>query len=526
MPRALRNALAALSLSTICFLSSWWILLNPQHYTYYFWRADPGLVEFEALGLDILLLAIVFWLSTLAVYRFRSPLMSNLFSCAWLLLLVIPINSVFFAYLDESALAWLTSGKWRLVAGVVTAPPFLFLLWRNGKKISRVALTLLLVFSPLVVINFGSALWIRARHEPPASQFLEKTAPLTPLKIASSSVRPQILWLVFDELDQKTTFTHRPETLKLPEFDRLSNQALRANNAYPPSNSTLLSLPALVTGQLLSDAVPIGANELELTQTAGEKDLWSVQPNIFSDAHNEGFSTGLVGWYHPYCRVLGASLDACSWVPVVDQVNPALNNLTLTRSMWKWFELTLYRVPFVFRLLENHYNTQRKRDHTQEFNELQSAAKLLLRTNLNLKMFHLPIPHHPWIYEANRHSFWTSAGNGYVDNLALADKTLGDVRRILEEDGRWDSSVVLVTSDHWWRESPLINGKRDHRIPFLLKLAGQKSGTEYNGPFNTILTRKLLMELLRGQLSKSDEVSAWLNRNTQLAESPFTSSLP
>ena len=56
MPRSLRYALIALSLANLCFLSSWLVLLNPQHYTYYNWPQDPGLVEIKALVICILVL--------------------------------------------------------------------------------------------------------------------------------------------------------------------------------------------------------------------------------------------------------------------------------------------------------------------------------------------------------------------------------------------------------------------------------------------------------------------------------------
>ena len=52
----------------------------------------------------------------------------------------------------------------------------------------------------------------------------------------------------------------------------------------------------------------------------------------------------------------------------------------------------------------------------------------------------------------------------------------------------WESTTLLVTSDHWWRkdfwskshfwtqeESALV-GESDHRIPFLLKMGGQREG--------------------------------------------------
>jgi len=50
-------------------------------------------------------------------------------------------------------------------------------------------------------------------------------------------------------------------------------------------------------------------------------------------------------------------------------------------------------------------------------------------------------------------------------------------------------SLVARCSGGEWR--------RDHRIPFLLKLAGQQEELDYHSLFNSVLTRELLLKLLR-----------------------------
>jgi len=67
----------------------------------------------------------------------------------------------------------------------------------------------------------------------------------------------------------------------------------------------------------------------------------------------------------------------------------------------------------------------------------------------------------------------------------------------MEAKGDWDKSIVLVSADHWWRDALKLNGRPDHRIPFLLKLADQKARLDCDGLFNTVLTRELLLKLLK-----------------------------
>jgi len=100
--------------------------------------------------------------------------------------------------------------------------------------------------------------------------------------------------------------------------------------------------------------------------------------------------------------------------------------------------------------------------------------------------------------------------SSYLDNLVLTDHTLGELRRAMETAGTWENTTVLITSDHWWR----IRGKADHRVPFMLKLAGQKKPVVHEPAFNTVLTHDLLLALMEGELSDPDSVTGWLNRRS------------
>lgn len=523
MRRPIRYALVALSLANLCFLSPWLVLLNPAHYTYYNWPADPGFVEFKALAIGILILGLLFWLAAMVAHRIRSKAITGLAYASLLLTLILPINSFINDYVRIRPFGLLLGRRWVLIPGLAFAAGLLLICWRYDRQVSRVVITFLIILSPLVLINLASGLWLRAKYVSPPESFREQHAATT---MPSRPNNLHIIWIIFDELDQRTAFANRPAGVRLPEFDRFHGEALSSANAYPPSYATLFSMPALTVGQLITDSRPSASNDAALTLTDGKEVDWRNQSNVFSQARTEGFSTGLAGWYHPYCRVIGSSLDWCSWVPVIDEVNPALEKLSLSHALWISLRTAIFRVPFAFRALESQYERQRKQEHQEEFARVSRSAQILLQRNLNLSLLHFPIPHHPWIYDASRNAYSYAPENSYLDNLALADRTLGEVRRALEGTSKWDSSIVLVSSDHWWRTAEMVNGKRDHRIPFMLKLAGQKAGMVYDKPFNTILTRELLLQLLRGSLTSPSDVAAWIDNNSKQGESPITAVQP
>lgn len=507
MPRSLRYALIALSLANLCFLSSWLVLLNPQHYTYYNWPQDPGLVEIKALVICILVLAFVFWLAANIAGRISSRRVSEPARLAFLLLLILPLNSFLEDYLGISISNFLIERRRLLLVAFALGVVALVIAYRHTERPARLAITLLVILSPLFLVNLVSAIWLR--HRQTSAQAFQELRPTNRLSTRANA--PHIVWIVFDELEQRAAFINRSPKITLPELDRFKNESLSASNAYPPNKYTQSSMPALMMGRSVVDSVPLAPNESELRLETGEKVRWSKEANVFSQARAEGFSTGLSGWYLPYCRVIGESLDWCSWVPVIDLVNPSLDQLSLSRALWIAMRTTVFRIPFVFRLLESRYGRQRSLEHREEFLRVSKASRELLEQDLNLKLLHYPIPHHPWIYDAKAQSFAVEGRNGYEDNLVLADRTLGEIRVALERASKWDSSIVVVTADHWWRLAEAVNGQQDQRVPFMIKLAGQKTGMEYQKPFKTILIQKLLLELLRGNLTSSSEVAAWID---------------
>jgi len=515
-----RDLAVALSLANLCFVSAWYVLLNPVHYSYYHRQRDPGYSEFVALAVAILCLTIIFWLPLTLVRASKRPVWKKAARWALLLILVIPATAIFHQHEASDVLR----NHKPLFAVLVLAA--LFSLWviiRQTPLVTRIAYTGVLILSPLVVVNFSSALWLRLKHGPDARLFLDK-APVTNPQMRSG---PHVLWILFDEMDQRATFEARPPTVELPELDRLRKEAIFAERAYPPAGFTLISVPALVTGRLLSGVTLINPSELRLNFSDGTAKGWGTEPTVFSQAREGGFSTAVIGWYHPYCRVLGSSLDFCRWEPAVFQGNPVRGQPTVTSSIKEWARSALYSIPFMFRILRDRREEKNRLNHIDDYTKLmQSARGIWARPNPNLTLLHFPVPHPPGIYDRQKHELTKDSASTYFDNLVLADRTLGELRHSLEAANMWEQSVILVSSDHWWRTAPTVNGRRDHRVPFILKLAGQHEGRVFSQDFNTVVTHDLLLAILQGQFSDADGALRWLSQQPSHGENEFTRELP
>jgi hypothetical protein len=385
----------------------------------------------------------------------------------------------------------------------------LFALQRRREQITRIACFALLVFAPFVPLTIAQAAWKACRYD--ARAFDDR--PTAPRLQATTQPLRRVVWVIFDEWDQRLCFDDRPEHLALPEIDRFRGVSFAATNAYPPGPTTLESMPALITGRVVAKAEPRGPAELRLTLRGGPTPLdWRQAPNVFDAARELGFDTALVGVYHPYCRVLANSLTSCWWTDMPRPINS--NGETLgeamrgqTRSLFETWRLSAFGQSL---------STARK---AREFpRALERAAAAAADPAYGLVLAHLLTPHFPHAWDRRTETF--TLGNaplrGYYDSLALTDRALGRLRRAMEAAGVWDSTTVLLSSDHAMKHAMLLDGKADQRVPFLLKFAGQSDGMAYEPAFNTVLTRDLLLDILRGKIANAREASQWLDGRQRL----------
>jgi len=219
----------------------------------------------------------------------------------------------------------------------------------------------------------------------------------------------------------------------------------------------------------------------------------------------------LVGWYLPYCRFLSAALTRCWWCEIEFQMNSNGERLAplIVNQARSLFETSLFS-QFGRSLAVQH--------KTEQYTEmLHQALSVVTDSTLGLSLLHFDVPHSPFIYD--RHKGDLSLANspvvGYIDALALTDRTLAEIRRAMEQAGQWDSSAVLVSADHYYRYSKLLDGKVDHRIPFMLKLPFEKAGKVHDGSFNSIITKELLLSIIRGEIKSPSDVDSWLDKHPQ-----------
>ena len=337
------------------------------------------------------------------VRRTGNAFLLKLARFCFLLALLIPLND-FRMQFKEAHLPIQLSGFLQsvvIIIGIVVIALLGLALIRWSRQLTSVAVALVLIVSPFFLIALSQAAWLSLKA---ANAELYRDKPTAPLQAAKADSSPRILWILFDEFGYVEGFENRAEGFTLPEIDALRAQSLFATQALPPAMFTSRSVPSLLTGKMLDDAAPVSQNELMVELDGGEKAGWSTLPNVFSRAREAGFNTALVGWAHPYCRVIGDDVNSCFWESICfwDQtLQPVCpqRGMTILDGMMLWPQKILFRIPGASRFFTVPDMLNVQRTHTESYlNLLAHSEEVLTNPAFNLTYLHLPVPHCPCIY--------------------------------------------------------------------------------------------------------------------------------
>jgi hypothetical protein len=514
-------------MANLLFIGSWRRLFFPFGEAYHL-KLEPYSMDYLGLLLNVLLTAVFFILSVVLLRYFLDERASIVLKTFFLLSGALVLNNF------RHQIYELSPNSFNYVNPIILIVILAFVIlsffkWHN--YLFDVLRRLSLILSPLLILTFAFAAWELIKPHPEDE---------TPMENQLSAIRPQekpelknrVIWIIFDELDYAVPFEKHP--VPLPEFEKLKESSIFATQALPPAYTTRDATASLLTGKKVEASEPLAKDELSLKfSNAGTAEKFSETTNILRRVRSLKGETAIVGWLHPYGRVLRQDLSACRWFSV--DTYRDFERQKLHQIIFHNFQSLLVSLPFGARI-ESWLDKKLKesivdKSYLKRHLEMMKATNSAITDpNVDLAFIHLPFPHPPNYYEAEKGDFSspltkaTNRQNTYFDNLALTDKMLGEIRQNLENADLWDNSTIIVSSDHQWRvniykdemdqkEIQMTGGKEDGRVPFFLKLKGQKDSFIYEKPFNTVITQALILALMKGEISTIEEISGWLDKN-------------
>jgi len=534
----LKDILVCFSLGNLCFVRRWYDLEILQETSLDYLRPGPASpVLLISTLLAGLLLGLGFWLGVQWA-RSRGPVWMKFAHGCFLMALVFPLESVRrywnaqLEHVDLASNVALLSIEALLFVGMVMA------MWGNPRVVRparHVALLMTFMF-PALLLDFLSS----SISSEPDSAFLPKpSAAVLPVRAGGR----RFIWIIFDEMDQRIAINERPVSLDLPELDRLRGESLEARHATQTAGFTGLAMPILISGRSYQQSEIKGASRLDvMPEDSAERLDWAQEHTVFSRVREMNLNAAIVGWYHPYCRLFGSLLVDC-FATATSHAGRALLReqhasqegvLAMTGLL---FRLQLENIKDIYRfdglsgseiLKDAYLQSQQQQEYFQIREHAYTDA---LDPRISFLMLHFPTPHMYAIYNRWRKDFTLDSTIDYLDNLALVDRTLGELRAELEVAGLWDRTNLLITADHgfrpdmwrgrygWTQNMESVSAKgASHLVPFILKLAGKQDHVVMDRPFSNIVSTDLAMAVLSGQISSASQAAQWIDRREGSAQ--------
>lgn len=321
----------------------------------------------------------------------------------------------------------------------------------------------------------------------------------------------RVVWILFDELSQDQVFDHRQPGISLPQLDQFRNQAVMFSDMKPAGYMTEDVVPSLLWGKVVSGIRSDLAGNLSV-RTSNRWQRFSPEQTLFADAQREGWSTGTAGWYNPYCRTYGASLDWCAWTSRYG----ILGNYSPDKSLWWNVKAPLIRP-------ETQFSPYTPKMHAADYSDLmQWSHELIDDENIGFVFLHLPLPHPFGFY--NRKTSQIGVPEDYLDNLVLTDHSLGLLMQWIGQTPLASRTTVIVCSDHSWRvskwradpgwsreEERATGGKFDTRPVLMVHFPGEKTPEVVSKPFPALKEHDLIESLLHRPMTAND-LKDWAQR--------------
>ena len=426
---------------------------------------------------------------------------------------------------------WLGLLASRIVAGLIVAQILTWQELSSARAFAVMAGCLLLVWAiaprtyglfirglRLVVLLLGfSIFWVLPvlaaagyAHQPRDQAEFQKAA-------AASPGRPRIVWLLFDEMSYDQAFDHRWPGLQLPNLDRLRGESVSFSDVQPDGYYTERIIPSLLMGKPVVDARSTKAGVLLFQSVKnGPWATFDGNHTLFADAQRQGWTTGISGDYNPYCRMLEDQLNWCSM-----RLFAFSDHLSSDKTTWENVAAPLKAMWARAR----HEPFESAPSNAEPFfGTVTAALRLVPDENIDFAFVHLYLPHPPGFYD--RKTGRVVKGGSYIDNMALADRSLGKLMQALAQTPRAQSTTLIVSSDHSWRvgiwrhafgwtqedELASRHGFFDTRPVLIVRFGNEDNALRMSQPFPLLAMHEMIEEMIAGRIGNPQQLEAWAQK--------------
>lgn len=361
-----------------------------------------------------------------------------------------------------------------------------------SRKFSKISLKI--AYTALLIL---SVFWIYCCISVPfhihrsLQQANEKSLPASTVKS-----HQKIIWILFDELDPAYVYDNK-QGFKLQSLRKGFANAFYSGFAIGPTNRTVNSVLSYLLGQRVVEVKPMNASAALVRINHEAAAAFQPEGTVFEKLWQEGYKIGISGWHLPYCRLFANYVSKC------EQFGSSKYNNVTSSNYLEALRMDLHSLLPDWASFQHGYIYE---------SSWRSTEKLLRDKNLDFVYLHFSVPHLPRIANDEKErfaAFFDGMQEAYESNLSLVDQSIAKIQEILSSEGEWDRTILIITSDHWWRTPERLKN-RQFQVPLLIRFPWEKEMRLSNTPFNNILISDIILALSKGEIVDYAGISGWI----------------
>jgi hypothetical protein len=493
------DILISLAIAALLHLRFFYYINNPENRYYFNWQHEHALFFVVSLGFLTMALASL----SIVLKRSRNKGLLNL---RYGLLLYAFVTAVVSALKHYESVSFPLNYVWQ--AGVFLA---VFISIRPVHAVIVPVKVLCLVLSPLAfLLAINVFLWPERGQTPPPR-------PQAQLPLATSEHTLRVYMFIFDEWSYARLTTNNEVKKAFGHVRELSDKSLFFRNAYSPGPETKVSMPRIL---FQTNDNLINKDEKLYWNSVGPEKIAKDKENLFRPFRGAGFFNVLVGYLLPYHELMKEDVDYIKTLRHDPIGRTVLEKMLVTSTyiVEEWVDPVsrfLFRDAYQWAFCENkRKNDQEIRNDFAFFSQNNPAR--------SFQLYHWPLPHGPLIFNADgSYRGVVTDGRltkeelvqGYEAHLHYLDQTIGWIIRSLRETGQFESSLIIMTSDHSWRREPdgpdyktNPSAKQYLHVPLLIKWPGQSKGVVIEREYHLTDLHQLLEKALKETIEIDDVV--------------------
>lgn len=325
----------------------------------------------------------------------------------------------------------------------------------------------------------------------------------------------QVVWFILDEYDPSYL---NNKDLELENINNLTKISVTHYANYPPSSSTLISVPSTLMG-IKSSGYIYENYQYKILNEKKKKINFEFNNTLFKTLNDENFSFSIFSEVIKYCNILKIKNNCVKDFNKLKYYFDGIINIYLPIKYFKKIgEFSKKRNAFQIDKLNSFISS----DNSKLFISKRLNIPITNLTNIindknNLIFFHLFLPHTDTGKDdelSTKHirDYFNIDVNTddqeYLLNLKYTDILIKQILKIIDNNGN-NEIMLLLTSDHWRRiDSP----KKPKPSLFIVKIKNDETKLEIFKKGLNINIPELIKLYLKDEIKTHFDIKVFLEK--------------